>query len=360
MGRPKRTAKYKQSKSAEAAYQIESEIDLSLALNHLNQEREIKDMLPWIYDYMARNDYTRQQIAAVKAAPDWKIGTTACALAHLINLGCNVPARAGERVKRVIETCINLKPVETPVIKPATTTYVKSSVKAETAMEDLEQALDEFVQNGFQSTFKPFDLFKRYDVKAKYAQKIIQYYSRLQEELIIAVAGNNPEVNEGYSHITKANLKRYLSFVSLIINDAQSIASVKKAVRRTRKPKEKSLQQLTQKLSYLKESPLYKVASVDPQKIIKAQTVILFNTKYRKLTVLQAQSEAGLSISRTTIVNIDEQQSFSKRLRKPEQSLKEILSNGKIYVQKYVKGINAQPGPVTGRMNEDTIILRVF
>jgi hypothetical protein len=201
---------------------------------------------------------------------------------------------------------------------------------------------------------------KKNDVKAIHASKISGYYEALRTELQETLIGKDDQLKEGYSRLTKPQLRRYLEFVNNIISDAESIAQVKKATRKTRKPKEKSANQLTSKLKYLKESGPYKIASIDPNKIIKAQTLIVFNSKYKKLGIYAAADSNGLSVKGTTIINYDTAKSVSKTLRKPEDILPSVLATGKLALNKMFTGIKTASSSLNGRINEDTILVRIL
>ena len=113
-------------------------------------------------------------------------------------------------------------------------------------------------------------------------------------------------------------------------------------------------------MKYLKESSPYKIASIDPTRIIKAQTLIVFNCKYKKLGIYVAADTSGLSVKGTTITNYDTEKSMSKTLRKPEDILPSVLTTGKLAFNKMFIGIKAASSTPNGRINEDTILVRIY
>ena len=52
-------------------------------------------------------------------------------------------------------------------------------------------------------------------------------------------------------------------------------------------------------------------------------------------------------------------QSICKTLRKPEEKLKEFKSAGKVALRKFLEDINATDTKMNGRINEETILLKV-
>jgi hypothetical protein len=58
--------------------------------------------------------------------------------------------------------------------------------------------------------------------------------------------------------------------------------------------------------------------------------------------------------------DFDVSTSFKKKLRKPDAILPEVLNSGKVKLRKLMDRIAAKETKVTGRINNDMIILRVI
>jgi len=157
----------------------------------------------------------------------------------------------------------------------------------------------------------------------------------------------------------KSKQKRFKKFVDELVSDAERYMETKKAVRKVSKPKVKTASKQAEKVTYLKESSEYKVASIDPALIVKANRVYLFNTKERYMTELVAADFNGLSISGTTVLNYDEEKSRSTRLRKPEDFLPLVLNRTPIQLGKEWKNLTTKPAKFTGRINKHMIIMKV-
>jgi hypothetical protein len=343
---------------------IRTRLDLSKAYNWYNYSCVNKQLIPWIIEFMKNSDkYTPQQISTYRTVPETRTIPTVGAIARMVNNGADIPYETLDWAhEKILETLTyapvvkNIEKEQPKVISIADRVKEKTSV----IIGDMEEQLDNFFYTDYTSDFKPYDYMKKNDVKAIHASKIAIYYETLRAELQEALTGKDDQLKEGYSRLSKPQLRRYLEFVSNIISDAESIAQVKKATRKTRKTKEKSSNQLTSKMKYLKESGPYKIASIDPTKIIKAQTLIVFNTKYKKLGVYVAADSTGLSVKGTTIINYDAEKSMSKTLRKPEDILPSTINTGKLAFNKMFSGIKTAPSAINGRINEDTILVRIL
>jgi hypothetical protein len=68
---------------------------------------------------------------------------------------------------------------------------------------------------------------------------------------------------------------------------------------------------------------------------------------------------ADLGIKGTSITGFNEDLSVQKTIRKPDEKLKEFKSAGKVALRKFLDEINATDIKLNGRINEDTILLKV-
>lgn len=190
--------------------------------------------------------------------------------------------------------------------------------------------------------------------------KIAAFYEQRKVELATAEEGADKQLKEAYAHYKKKDFKKYVTFINALLKDLESYAQVKKAVRKVRVKKAPSKEKLVAKVKYMKEDKGLKVVSVTPVNIIGAQMVWLFNTKTRKLYKVMAESTAGtLGIKGTTIIGYDEMKSVGKTVRKPEQTIPEFMKAGKVQLRKFLEDIKATEVKFNGRINEETLILKV-
>jgi hypothetical protein len=68
---------------------------------------------------------------------------------------------------------------------------------------------------------------------------------------------------------------------------------------------------------------------------------------------------SGLSVRGTTIIGYDQDSSVTKKLRKPEQVLPVVLNEGKVGLRKIMSGIKTTEQKANGRINEESILLRI-
>jgi hypothetical protein len=103
------------------------------------------------------------------------------------------------------------------------------------------------------------------------------------------------------------------------------------------------------------------MASINPAMIPGSSKVLVYNAKSRKV-YLYVSSEAGLGIKGTKVTGYDEALSFAKTLRNPKQilgTLRDAATSKRVDVVMgdYIKG---KKHPVNGRLNKDTLVIKVF
>jgi len=110
----------------------------------------------------------------------------------------------------------------------------------------------------------------------------------------------------------------------------------------------------------LDHDPVNQVKSIDPTKIISAKQLWLFNSKTNEIIKYDQIDRGGLSVKGTTLQNYNPKTSSSKKLGvKTEQVINRILEGGTITLNKCMSEINSKASEVTGRINNNMIILKV-
>lgn len=209
-------------------------------------------------------------------------------------------------------------------------------------------------------TPKFFDWLKKNNVAQAHINKIKDYYVPIEAEFKELL---NPEcdeqLKEGYSHLSKADIKLFLKWFDTLFTDLDAYNNVKRATRKTRVKKAPSLEKQVAKIKFKKDDPRYKIVSIDPTKIIGASELWVFNTKTRKLGKYVAEDNVELALKGTTLQFFDTNKSVCKTLRKPEEQLKEFGKAGKVALRKFLDDIKSVETKMNGRLNADTVLLKV-
>ena len=230
-----------------------------------------------------------------------------------------------------------------------------STRKKTTFVAAIEDELDNFFADGYKpSTFNTYKFLEKNNATTVAAREVAAYYGPLLTELQGVAKGKT----EGYK-LTAAQLKNYITFVSGIISDSRRFVDNKLATRKPRKLKIKSTTQIVAKAKIKLEDSEYKIKSLLPEAIVGSGSVWMFNTKTRILTYLVRATDKGLSVKGTTIIGFDEKLSTAKRLRKPQEVLDVVLNGGKVAQRKIMSSLTTTALVANGRLNTDTVILKV-
>ena len=225
---------------------------------------------------------------------------------------------------------------------------------------EIEDELDSFVNGKFKNEFSMYEWLQKSEVKPMIAAKIAEYYVSVLEEAELALSGDEDQVNEAYKFMTKKQKGNLVEFLSGIVEDARTFGTNQCKVRSPRAKKPMSVQQLIKKVQYMKEEPSLKIASIDPAKVIGASELWVYHTKYKALMHYVAIDRGGLTFSGTSITNYDESLSSHKILRKPDESIKQIIKGGPKVIVKRFNELGTKAKTCNGRLNNATVLLRVI
>jgi len=339
------------------------------ALNFYNYYLNTDDYFPIIEEYVKSTDRPNNNttLKMIRKAPKC-IEIVSCGkLARMMNLGM---PKYHNGVDYGVEVDNHLRKISTLVpVERNTTKAAKKKVSVYDIMQEriregvlvrMDEMLDEWILNTTTKVFKinVGSLLKNVNAPISSLGTVVGWITKQRDELIEARDKSNPDSVEGYSYLKKPAIKKRISLLEEMLNDVEIHKSTKKATRKPRVKKQKSADKLVAKMNYLKSSPDYGVASVNPIKVVGSVKVYLFNEKYRKLTVLSTTSLSGLSVKGTTIRDYDEKNSFSMKIRKPEEILPIIVSKTDRQIANALKKLTTKKTSANGRVNDNTLILK--
>ena len=348
------------------------------AMNYYRLEFSGKDLKPAVIKWMTSVECAAEDIAAFKRTKDNRVNVTMGAIASCLlrgmpavradfNSGRDTAAWLRSVIVETIEAgkndkddteVVEVKPVG---VQPSIQDRVREAAYKMT--EEIEDAID-----GFQTdpesfdpkAFKMLNLLKGKEVKAAHARIIKTFYSRDLAELEELASGKGDEqLREAYSHRSKKQIKNLIAFYQEIMMACDMLAQEAKVNRAPRKTKAVPKEKLIAKLKFKKTDEPLKLVSINPVDIIGASELWIFNIKTRKLGKYVATEFNTLNVKGTTITNFDEFKSVQKTIRKPEEKLKEFKAAGKVQLRKFLDDINATDTKMNGRINEETILLKV-
>jgi hypothetical protein len=169
------------------------------------------------------------------------------------------------------------------------------------------------------------------------------------------------DLKDAYSYMKVADYKRYDAFYDKLFADLTAYNQTKRATKKAAVRKPPAKEKLVRGLKYLKQDAGMKLVSINPVDIVGAEQLWVYNVKNRKLGKYVAEDQGGiLGVKGTTITGFSETKSTQKTLRKPEEQVKAFLSSSKVELRKFLENIKTTEIKLNGRINGDTILLKVI
>jgi hypothetical protein len=348
------------------------------AMQYYNLQFSGKDLKPAVLTWMGENGYEKDVITEFKKSKDWRVSTTMGAIASCLSRGMpeqrddfNNGANTKDWLVNAINVVLNdskndIDVEEETESKPsAPVISIQERVREATfkMTEEIEDAIEVWMEKPDKfdpKQFKILNLLKGKEVKAAHARVIKDYYSSGLVELTAVMEGTDDDLKEGYKHRSKKQINNLLVFYKEIDSACTMIMEEAKVTRKPKAKKAVPKDKVVEKLKYLKTFEPLKLVSINPTDIIGSKELWVYNTKLRKLGKYIADELTGpLSVKGTTIIGFDEHKSIQKTIRKPDEKLKEFKAAGKIALRKFLDDINSTDTKLNGRINEETILLKM-
>ena len=359
--------------------------------------------------------YTKEEIRCVKVAPNSILSITGGIVARMdmqgaprINkketehwislpgtgneLKCSVDSFLRTKIKAAIAEGSKVvvekaEEEQKGITKPVITIQDRILLQAHDACEKIDYWLDEYSNDPNKFKIDGLDInahFAKHKVSQAHARKIKDIYQGELAEIVewhnMPTPGQMKKLNEydqdqweqlreGYSHRSKKQMALYLKVLEKIATACDMVIESAKVTRKPRKTKIYSAEKLVQKLKFKKKDDKYGLVSINPADIIYASELWVFNTKTRKIGKYVAESPdplkqqrpgSGLQVKGTSITGFLESESIQKTIRKPEEQLKEFKKAGKVALRKYMEDIKTTDTKLNGRINAETVLLKVI
>ncbi len=324
------------------------------ALNWYSYFHDAKDSKKWLLSFLKEAKTPTKTLEALTKVPEAEFKNIGF-VARMLSRGM-VDKSAKDSVQSYVLKLVALKPTTVVVEKnaaPKLNIQDHIAAQAGLAIGEIEGAIDDF---DF-STEKLDCILEEFKVKAPQALRIVKFFEKRLKFVEECLASKDPELKGAYAHLSKKELKDYVVYLNLILTKCKQVKVNAVAVRKPRAKKAKSASVVVSKMKFLKGDNKLKVVSINPELIVGASQLWVFNVKTRKLGVYN--SDGGFSVKGCTLQNFDTETSVQKTVRKPEVKVPEVMQAGKVLLRKIMPDINAVETALTGRINKDTLLLRV-
>jgi uncharacterized protein (DUF433 family) len=335
--------------------------------NYHYGKRDAKDML---CQYLEINNRARDA-KLMRGIPDSQIRLTPAWVCRMTLTGLVLNEHEQCIIDEQIATMLKIKQeikrdkdevaAESAVAKLTIQDHLREKV-SECAGE-LEGMFDDFILAGakMSADWKPIAQIRGMNISPNMVGTIADVWKRKLAEFEEVLEGVDADLAEGYSHLTKNQIKQCVKFIEQVIADCGNYVQIKKVERKPRAKKAVSPERLSAKFKYLKEFAELKLTGVSPSQLVNTAEAWLYDTKKRKLIHVMADTHIGtFSVKGSAIVGFDTVQTVQKTLRKPAEQLKELLTCGKPAARKVFKDIKSTETKYNGRGNENLIILKAW
>ena len=244
------------------------------------------------------------------------------------------------------------------VVRQSPRELLKAKIN-DTVMRDIDDLETQWI-NGETTTLDLYALFQSHDLKGPAINIVKERLEEMKAEYDDAIYGRCEQAVEAYRYVKMPEMKFRIKAIVSMLEDLDRMKSATKAVRKTRAKTAVSTDRQVKSLKFKQTDSEYKLASIDPKLIPGAMRLLTFNTKTRVFTEYMTTSVKGFEIKGTTIQNFDPDLSRSTRLRKPDVFLTVALKKTVNQINKEYALLTTKSSSPNGRINVDTILLRVF
>jgi len=233
-----------------------------------------------------------------------------------------------------------------PMEKEFVSIQERSRLKALTAMDQVEDEIDKFIDSKCKTKF---DMYK-YLVKLGWSSRVVRFLEGQMADQIAELKNEegDEQLEEGYSHLTSKQKQRFIDFCEQIEIDVVRYCDNYKPVRKVRV---KTPAQLVKNLPYLKEYEGYK--SINPEEIVRSRQLYTYNTSTRKVSMFDGR----LSVNGSRIIGVD----FSQEKTLTElSSLDRLVEGGNIVAGRFMEELRTKLKEANSRITKNTLLVKVI
>jgi len=340
---------------------------------YFHMEVERKDLMAVFKNYIKKN-VDKKNVKYVLANPDYKFWnfTHYCATAFWVNSGLTHDEKSSKYseglykyVCELIESGKELYFEKQSKIQDSDKVVSLSPMQrlqrkiSATIMQDLLDLEDAWIA-GEKAELDLYQEFKRHGLPASAAKPVREVIEGWLLDYEDAYNKTCEQAVEGYAHLKRPELNRRVKACQEMLADLDRLRSAAKATRATRVKQPKAADKQVARVQFKKEDTEFKLVSIPPIKLVGGTRLFTFNTKTRMITEYITQDVKGFEISGTSIKNFDKVNSRATRLRKPNEFLPIIQSKTPNQIAKAWSDLTTKTTVPNGRLNKDTILLRVL
>ena len=361
----------------------------SRMFNFYNYYCSQKDLFDDILKWMASNSYTKEDIKKVKSQGERCVNFVYHKIARALNLGMAATRDHDELVEYIdSKPGLSAQPhndhtalkeaIDHTIRKstPITTQSTQSTVEEPKSISPLERLSNKINDNIIAELENMIDdkgwtesktraeglnltsLLKANNIPVKGLTEVYAWLENYRVSLQNALDRDNEFDIEGWAFLKKPGIRQRLKLINDMILQLDKYSAANKTVRKPRVKKTRAADVQVKRLQYKESDDTYGLKSISPIKLPGSSKVLVFNAKSRRLAVYIADSP--IEVKGTSLKGWNEDKSFSLTIRKPDDIMPIILKKTEKQFMKVINELKTKRGKVNGRINKDTILLRVL
>jgi len=340
---------------------------LANAFQWYNYHYSKKDAKEMLCHYLEHNGRSKDA-KTMRGIPDSQIRVTPAWVCRMTLIGLVLNEHEQSIVDEQISAMLKVKQekkreqsevdADTAVAKLTIQDHLREKISE--CCGELEGMFDDFIVAGakMSADFKPIALMRGMNISPNMIGTVSRVWELRLEEFNEVLTGEDADLVEGYSHLTKLQLRNCVKFCETVINDCNSYVQLKKVERKPRAKKAISPEKLTRKFKFLREFDELKLKSEPVTRLVGATEAWLYDTAKRKLIHVMSDSHIGtFTVKGSAIAGFDTLTTVQKTLRKPAEQIKAVVGGGKPAARRAFSEIKATETKFNGRGNDNLIIL---
>jgi hypothetical protein len=332
--------------------------------NYFYGKKEAKEMIVAYLDTHKRVKDAKK----IRTLPDSQIRLTTGWLCRMSMMGLELTDQEQIKLDNLIADLLAIKDqaaaeVAEPdaVAKPNIQDRLREKMKD--CAGELEGMFDDFVTAGckMSADWKPIAQIRGMNVAPQMVYHIADIWKTRLAHFELVVAGKDAQLAEGYSYLSKVQLRNIVKFCEAVINDCGAYVQIKKVERKPRKTKAITPEKRAAKFKFQAEIVDLKIKGLAPANLVDKSEAWLYDSKKRKLIHVVADSHVGtFTVKSNSIIGFGTAESVQKTVRKPADIVKAMQAAGKPAARKIYKDLTTTETQFNGRGTENLVILKAW
>ena len=331
--------------------------------NYFYGKKDAREMLVVYLESHGR----KADVRALKGVPDSAVRSTTAWLCRMSMVGLKLTDTETVRLEGYIQEILTAR--EPEVMQEEVVAVAKPNIqdrlreKVSECAGELDGMFDEFVTAGakMSADYKPIMVIRGLNVAPQMISDIATIWKAKLSEFETAIEGRDAQLVEGYSHLSKIQMRNLVKFCEAVINDCGAYVQIKKVERKPRKVKAVPPEKRAAKFKVMIDFAELKLKGLPAASLVDKAEAWLYDTKKRKLIHLVADSHTqAFTVKSNSIIGFSTIETMQNTVRKPADVVRAVQAAGKPAARKIYKDLTTTETPFNGRGTENLMVLKAW